>query len=365
MTQPLTRQHRLAAVQEMMAAARLDRLALATGGLHFIDGFDPVAHLTGFRALGPAVLLLEADGSARLLAEPAADEERLAAAVPWARCAAVDDLATVLPRGAAGWVGHGLLPVRLAGMAAERLPGAAFDDRFQAVTARKTAAEIAAARRATAIAEAGFRLMLELARPGLPECDLAVQVNRFMRAQGANDSFLMLNAGPRAPAVMPSSTRRLQKGDILLTELSPSVDGQFVQICRTAWLGTPPTAVRDGYQLLVEAMDLGIAAVRPGRPVSEVCAAINNRLAAAGYADYSRPPHIRRRGHGLGCGSIFPGDVALDNEAEMQTDMVFVVHPNQFLPETGYMMCGEPVRVSDDGVELLSTEHASLHGVVL
>ena len=40
--------------------------------------------------------------------------------------------------------------------------------------------------------------------------------------------------------------------------------------------------------------------------------------------------------------------------------MVFVVHPNQFLPETGYMMCGEPLLVTADGVEILSRGRAAL-----
>ena len=94
-----------------------------------------------------------------------------------------------------------------------------------------------------------------------------------------------------------------------------------------------------------------------------MCAAINDFLAAHGYGEYSRPPHIRRRGHGLGCASIAPGDVALDNETVLEPDMLLVVHPNQFLPETGYMMCGEPVLVTADGPEVLSSTRAHLIGV--
>jgi len=72
---------------------------------------------------------------------------------------------------------------------------------------------------------------------------------------------------------------------------------------------------------------------------------------------------MRRRGHGLGCGSIAPGDVATDNDTLLEEDMIFVVHPNQYIPETGYMMCGEPVRVTSTGVETLSARTASL-GVI-
>ena len=138
-----------------------------------------------------------------------------------------------------------------------------------------------------------------------------------------------------------------------------------MQICRTAFVGEPPAALVADYALLTEALADGIAAVRPGVPVSAICDAIDARTAAAGYAAYSRPPHLRRRGHGLGCGSIWPGDVAFDNPLMLQEDMLFVVHPNQLLPNSGYMMCGEPVRVSADGHEVLSTGRAALAVVEL
>ena len=43
--------------------------------------------------------------------------------------------------------------------------------------------------------------------------------------------------------------------------------------------------------------------------------------------------------------------------------MIFVLHPNQYLPETGYLMCGEPIRVTATGAETLSTRTAALASV--
>jgi Xaa-Pro aminopeptidase len=40
--------------------------------------------------------------------------------------------------------------------------------------------------------------------------------------------------------------------------------------------------------------------------------------------------------------------------------MVFVMHPNQYLPESGYLMCGEPVVVTDQGCRALSAQLAQL-----
>lgn len=70
-----------------------------------------------------------------------------------------------------------------------------------------------------------------------------------------------------------------------------------------------------------------------------------------------------RRGHGMGTGSIAPGDIDVGNPTVLEEDMVFVVHPNQYLPETGYLLCGEPVRVTATGHEALSKKWAEMDAV--
>jgi hypothetical protein len=82
--------------------------------------------------------------------------------------------------------------------------------------------------------------------------------------------------------------------------------------------------------------------------------------AREGYGEYCHPPHIRRRGHGLGFGSIRPGDVSLDNDTVLTDGMVFMIHPNQHLPETGYLLCGEPVLLTARGAEPLTKQRSAL-----
>ncbi len=151
-----------------------------------------------------------------------------------------------------------------------------------------------------------------------------------------------------------------QQGDIILAEITPSYRGQLTQICRTVVLGDPPDLLSRKYELVVQAMQQGIAAARPGVPMAEVCGAINAVLEAQGYGEYCHPPHIRRRGHGLGFASTRPGDVSLDNTTVLEPDMLFMIHPNQYLPETGYLLCGEPVVITAGGAEVLTQKQSSL-----
>jgi len=150
---------------------------------------------------------------------------------------------------------------------------------------------------------------------------------------------------------------------VLLAEITPSYRGQLAQICRTASIGPSSAMLREKYALVVEAMHAGIRAARPGAAMAEVCRAINTVLEAQGYGEFCYPPHIKRRGHGLGFGSIRPGDVALDNETVLEPGMVFMIHPNQYLPETGYLLCGEPVVLTEHGAEPLTRNYAALADV--
>jgi Xaa-Pro aminopeptidase len=194
----------------------------------------------------------------------------------------------------------------------------------------------------------------------MSEDEIAVELRLHSRSLGAEDNFLLLCAGPHNRAVAPSCGRRIAPGDIILAEITPSYRGQLAQICRTVVVGAASELLRQKYALVVEAMNAGIAAARPGARMRDVCAAINTVLEAQGYAEYCYPPHIRRRGHGLGFASMRPGDVAPDNDTVLEPGMVFMIHPNQYLPETGYLLCGEPVLMGETQAEPLTRRQAAL-----
>ena len=367
----MDRNGRIERVLKRMAVDGIDTLVAVSPARHAMARPDAATHLSGYRSLGESALVLHGDGDRRLFITPSLDEERARVRLPDADIVPSDDLAASLKQhlaahgnrvGRAATTGLATLPhafaARVAALVGEDAP--AYDDAVFAVTAPKTDAEIDCARRAAQIAEQGFAHLLQIAHPGMRECDLAVQCNLFTRSLGANDNFLMLCAQPHGRAVAASSTRPLAKGDILICEFTPSYEGQFAQICRTASVGTPTDVAQEKYALVVRAMTAGIRAVRPGIPVAAVCGAIDAVLTEAGYGDYCRPPHMKRRGHGLGCGSLAPGDIGVDNQTPLEEDMVFVVHPNQYLPETGYLLCGEPVRVTATGVDPLTTRWAAL-----
>jgi Xaa-Pro dipeptidase len=55
----------------------------------------------------------------------------------------------------------------------------------------------------------------------------------------------------------------------------------------------------------------------------------------------------------------------VDSDARLENGMVFVMHPNQYLPETGYLMCGEPVVITPQGAKALSERTATLDSIAV
>jgi Xaa-Pro dipeptidase len=89
---------------------------------------------------------------------------------------------------------------------------------------------------------------------------------------------------------------------------------------------------------------------------------MNQVIGEAGYGTYCGPPYMRSRGHGFGVGSIAPGAELTDKmQTLLERHQVVAVHPNQYIPETGYLACGETVLVTDTGVERLSETETKLY----
>src|SRR5712691_8015253 len=226
----MTFQERLAAICRRMQEEKLDLLVGLHDGAHFIEKPNPVMVLSGFKSLGPAAVLLRPDGRSDLFVTPHWDAERAAERCPKAHVVGTGDIVegvasqfstNARAANSIGIAGLRFLPSQLAARITAALPQARPADRVVFDAARtKTADEIAHARAAARIAERGYERLIEIARCGMSEDELAVALKWHMKTHGAEDNFLMLCAGPHNRAVAPSTGRRLQAGDIILAELS-------------------------------------------------------------------------------------------------------------------------------------------------
>jgi Xaa-Pro aminopeptidase len=369
-------QRRLERTAGYLKNEALDGLIAVNYGHNSFLESHAVFALSGVRPIGESALVVDRAGGSTLIVTPAWDTDRAAALSHTEKTIGTDDLPAALaavldarrinPRRTVT-VGLATLGRRLAHRIDAVLGGnSRTDDSFVRELARiRSPEELAAARKATAIAERGYAHMLECVKPGMREFELAAELYCAMKSLGAEDNFLLLSASQHNLAVRAAGSRVLDVGDVILSEITPCIEGQFAQLCRTTVIGKPPPLMREKYAVLQQAIRAGQAAAVPSATVREVTQRMDDCLRAAGYGDYCRPPYMRVRGHGLGITSDLPGDITVNNERRLEEGMMFVMHPNQYLPDTGYLMCGGPVVITPSGAQLLTASEAELDWVAV
>jgi Xaa-Pro dipeptidase len=365
---------RIERIREAMREQGVEVLLAFGSGRHHFIGTNACWWLSGVRQLGrDAVVAIPLAGEPQLVVTPAWDSGRATRQSWLEQVTAVDDLAAELPallrrngwtKSSLGVAGVEDCSEAVHSAIAEVAPGAAdLMSRLVEIGGQQDEYAISCVRSAVEIAEAGYARLLEIARPGVPEYELAAAVDTEMRSQGADDNFLLVSASQHNRAVHAPTERLLEFGDVILAEISPSVDGQFAQICRSAVIGPSDQRQRDCFGLLGEAFEAGLAACRPGVTVPELADVINRLVSERGYGRYTKPPYMRSRGHSMGLGPLVPQDISERSEVALAPGMTFVLHPNQYLPEAGYFLCGDQVLITEDGAEALSTPELYLHTI--
>jgi Xaa-Pro dipeptidase len=213
--------------------------------------------------------------------------------------------------------------------------------------------ELARMRRSAAVCAAGWRAFVEAMEPGLPEYRIVAAVEAEIKRLGAEDNFMLIASGKdEVRGMTPPGDRLLADGDMVRTELTPRMDGYWLQICRSAVVGTASDAQRRSFDLFNEAVEAGLSVVRPGITAHEVAVAQNDVFRRHGYGEYCTSRYTRVRGHGHGL-HLDETPIIEGNHTVLPENSVFIIHPNTYTPIAGYHVLGDPVRVTADGYEVL------------
>ena len=106
------------------------------------------------------------------------------------------------------------------------------------------------------------------------------------------------------------------------------------------------------YDTVLEANRAGIESVRPGAKAGEVDAAARSIIEKAGYGD--RFGH--GTGHGIGMEIHENLRIAKGQERELLPGMVLTVEPGIYIPDLGGVRIEDMVRVTENGVEVLTAD---------
>ncbi|HEX9437778.1 MAG TPA: M24 family metallopeptidase [Candidatus Limnocylindria bacterium] len=221
----------------------------------------------------------------------------------------------------------------------------------------KSAEELRRIRIAARFTDMAMEALEREVRPGLREDQLAAIVEgAYAHEGGGHGIHFMATTAMRAPEIgVPSqipSRRVIERGDVLITEISAEHAGYTGQIHRAYAIGGPPTdAYRRIHDAAVECYARVAAVLRDGATAEQVvdAAAVVHERGYTLYDDLFHganqlPPILRTRATAHGPIPAFT----------FRADMVVVVQPNVVTADARMgVQVGETLRITPTGTERL------------
>jgi len=255
----------------------------------------------------------------------------------------------------------------------EALPEASFVDATDILDEMmmiKSAEEIGFLEKAAELAYLMFEAMKETAAtPGSKECDLYANMIKASISNGGDLDMIMLDSGSspmmhaKGTGQFCCTTRRLERGDIIITEYHATYGGYKIAKEHSLSLGEPLKQYKDIFEVCKECHRKGVEAMTPGTPVSEVAKAFRTPADEAGMAYVE----LGFCGHGLESAS-FPTVIAttpyLEESSlmpraprvELKLGMVFGTNVDIYNPKwrESVLMLGDTILVTENGPRKLT-----------
>ncbi|HWK68799.1 MAG TPA: Xaa-Pro peptidase family protein [Rhizobiaceae bacterium] len=221
----------------------------------------------------------------------------------------------------------------------------------------KSPEQLAFMREAAKAAVAGLDAAVKAVRPGCTENDLAAAMLYGATTAGSEYTRVPLVSTGKATGVCFTTweRREVKRGDVVFLEAAANINRYHAMIARNCIVG-PATPEHKHYaQVVIDALDSAIEAIRPGvtsGAVDAACRGVFDRAGLGRYFDH-------RTAYGIGIG--FPPNwaegrfLALkpNDPTRLLPGMTFHLVPSLFMPQFCFMS-SESVAVTEDGCEVLT-----------
>ncbi len=237
------------------------------------------------------------------------------------------------------------------------------DSLLEQQKASKTLAELAAMRRAVAIAADGFAAAASSLTPGLREAEIAARIQAVFESSPAAEAvhrsygFFYCMSGPNAAmaaaAYARTRQRRIVAGDLVMIHANTCADGFWTDLTRTYSIGPPLPKHQDMRAAIDEARSAALAAIKPGVAASQVDRAARAVMERHGLGEAFR----HATGHGVGFAAANADALPRIHPASadiLEEGMTFNVEPAAYFDDYGGMRHCDVVAVTNNGAAVLS-----------
>ena len=208
--------------------------------------------------------------------------------------------------------------------------------------------EIAQIEKAQKITDDAFSHILPFIKEGVSEKELALELEFFMRKNGAEgvsfDLITISDKNTSLPHGVPSY-KKIQKGEFITMDIGCKVNGYCSDMTRTVALGEPTDEMKKVYNTVLLAQKEAFKRIKSGVKTSEVDFAARDFINKSGYEDCF--------GHatGLGVGLDIHEEprVSTKSDTILQSGMIITVEPGIYLQDKFGVRIEDMVMVTDEG----------------
>ncbi len=226
----------------------------------------------------------------------------------------------------------------------------------------KEASELERIADAAKIADDAFAHIAGYIRAGVSERDVALELEIFMRKQGAAGiSFTTIVASGERSALPHgvATDRVIGRGDFVTLDFGARYNQYASDITRTVVIGPPSDRHQDVYALVLRAQERALAGIKPGMSGEVADALARDVIEDGGYGDYFG----HSLGHGLGIAVHEAPRLARKSEDVLQEGMVVTVEPGIYIPGFGGVRIEDDIVLTTDGCARLT--HATKELLIL
>ncbi len=244
------------------------------------------------------------------------------------------------------------------------LPGSGYGSmtqRMPMLRAVKDDNELARLTAAGAAADATYGEIVKVRFAGRRETDVAADLAGLLKQFGHEQvDFTVVGSGPNgANPHHEAGDRVIEEGDCIVLDFGGLMFGYGSDTSRTVCVGEPTAQIREVHEVVRQAQEAGVQAVRPGVACQEIDRAARKVISDAGYGEY----FIHRVGHGIGLTTHEPPYMIEGEQQPLVPGMCFSVEPGVYLAGNFGVRIEDIVAVTDDAGQRLNNTSRDLHVV--
>lgn len=224
---------------------------------------------------------------------------------------------------------------------------------IEARRAIKSSLELEKIRKAALIAVKAMRFSEGCISPGKKEIEIAAELERFIRLNGAYASSfdIIVASGPNSSIPHHvTSERRIRNNEPVLVDMGVDYLGYKSDLTRVFFLGRMSSVFKKIYTIVLESQVKALQAIRPGLAVNELDMIARRHIAKAGYGGFFG----HSLGHGVGLEIHEAPHLSGKARDALKTGMVFTVEPGIYLPGKFGVRIEDMCLVTQKGAEVLS-----------